>query len=96
MTTLLVFLGIASCASRPSVEVDGKPVAELALAIAQPPTDLTVPCTGPVDLRGYQSLNAGPVERLWFTDRASLSECRDRKAALQRFYAERDAALAGD
>ena len=56
---------------------------------------LAAACADPIDLRGLQGLNAGPVERYWIADRASLVDCRDRKAALQKFYTERDAGLAG-
>lgn len=94
---LLLSCAIASCASRPSIKlkVDPVPVKELALPAAQPDPELARACADPIDLRGYQGLNAGPVERLWFSDRQSLADCRDRKAALQKFYTERDAALAG-
>lgn len=95
MMLTCALIGLQSCASRPSVKIDVKPVSELSQPAAQPDDKLLVPCADPVDLRGYQGLNAGPVERLWFGDRANLAQCRDRKAALQKFYAERDAGLAG-
>lgn len=95
MTMIAALIALPSCASQTSIKVDPKPVVELRQQAAQPDASLREPCADPVDLRGYQGLNAGPVERLWFIDRFSLSVCRDKKAALQRFYDERDAALAG-
>jgi hypothetical protein len=93
--TLPVCLLIASCASQGSIKVDSRPVHELLGDLAQPPADLTEPCSDPVDLRGFQSLNAGPVERLWFQDRSSLVICKSRNEGLKGFYRGRDAALAG-
>lgn len=87
-------LGLTACAaSPPSVSIDPKPVSQL--VEAKPPSALLEPCQGPVDLRGYQGLSAGPVERLWFVDRESLVDCKTRKDALQTFYTGRDAGLAG-
>lgn len=60
---------------------------------AQPSEVLEAPCADPIDLRGMQGLNAGPVERYWIVDRSSLVDCRDRKAAMQKFFRERDAAI---
>lgn len=93
----LVFLLSSSCASRPSVDlnVDAGPVEELRLQLAEPNEVLSAACADPIDLRGMQGMNAGPVERYWITDRASLVDCRDRKAALLKFFTERDAGLAG-
>ena len=86
-------LGLTACAaSPPSVSIDAKPV--LQLAEAKPPTALLEPCQSPVDLRGYQGLSAGPVERLWFVDRENLVDCKARKDALQSFYQSRDTGLA--
>lgn len=76
------------------MQVDGKPVTELADAAMQPPAALTAACAEPVALpRG--ALAAGPVERLWGSDRAALADCGARHAATVEFFAERDAALAG-
>lgn len=67
---------------------------ELAQIAAQPDPKLTAQCARPFDLRGYQGLSGGEVERIWAVDRDALADCADRKTALQRFYTERDAALA--
>ncbi len=91
----LACLLTASCGSLPSVRIDSKPVLELAGDRAKPDPDLTAPCADPVELRGYQELHAGPVERFWFVDRAGLVDCGARKAAVQKFYDDRDAGLAG-
>lgn len=61
---------------------------------AAPPGELTRPCAPPARLSGV--LSAGAVERGWAQDRAALADCGARQAAVVRFYAERDAGLAGE
>jgi hypothetical protein len=67
---------------------------ELAQPAAQPPSELAAPCAPPVDLRGYQGLSGGQVERLWFSDRTALLECGARFGSVLDFFSRRDAALA--
>jgi hypothetical protein len=83
---------LASCASSIG---SVKPVESLKSALAKPPPELAAPCENPQAL-GDKDLSAGGVLSGWSRDRASLADCRDRKAGLSTFYADRDAGLAGD
>jgi hypothetical protein len=76
------------------VAIDAKPVTELASPLAEPPAALAAECEDPAALPD-KALSAGEVERLWAKDRAALVSCRDRHSGAMRFYARRDAGLAG-
>ncbi len=87
-----MLLALPGCA--PSVRIDGKPVVELGSARAAAPPALTAECARPADI-AEAPLSAGAVERLWADDRAALTTCRSRHAAVIDFYVRRDAGLAG-
>lgn len=60
------------------------------------PADLARDCKAPVVLPLEDTgLTQEQVEGLWSTDRASLVDCRKRKAAEGNYYKTRDAGLAG-
>lgn len=90
---------LTSCAGSPRSAkppvVIAAPVAEANRVDARPDPDLLAPCKDPVELRGYQSLNAGPVATFWAVDRDSLIDCRDRKAKVQDRFGELLSGLAG-
>jgi len=58
------------------------------------PTDLTGICPQPVPLP-ERELTQAEVEELWLRDRAALVDCGVTKAALLRYYRDRDARLIG-
>lgn len=84
-----MLLALTACAgSTPSIKV--QPVAPIHLVA--PDSELTKDCTGPVRHSG--AVTQEGVENLWSVDRQSLVICRRAKAELQKFYHDRDAALA--
>lgn len=87
----LMLMLLTACGGR---AIDGKAVTELNDAAAQPPAALTAPCEPATDIP-TGPLNAGPAERLWERDRASLQVCGARHSAVVDFYKRRDAGLAG-
>ncbi len=73
-----------------STSIDSRPVVELQGADA--PAALTMPCEGPVDLKG-EALSAGAVERTWARDRGALASCAASQQAIVDFYRRRDEGL---
>lgn len=67
----------------------------LELRQADPPTELKRACKDPVEVPSG-ALAAGPVERLWASDRVALDACGQRHTALVQFYQQRDNGLAGE
>jgi len=86
---LALALGLTACA-------DSTPFADPKLSIKPvlqaAPQALSAPCEGPVAVPpGAKSQRE--VEGLWGRDRASLVDCRERKAAVQDYYTRRDGEL---
>ena len=70
-----------------------RPVEALKSGLAKPPAELSAPCPDPVKLPDG-AMGAAVVAGNWMADRAALADCRDRKAAVQKFYDGRDEGLA--
>lgn len=62
--------------------------------LTEAPPELTGICAQPVPLP-ERELTQAEVEEYWLRDRAALVECGVTKAALLRYYRNRDALLTG-
>lgn len=88
---LALALGLTACGGSTKYanpELSIKPV------LKAPPVELQARCQDPVLLPEGGKTQV-EVEGLWATDRANLIDCRDRKAAEQRYYQKRDAEISG-
>lgn len=98
MTPALAFVVMGCSASTGSV--DGPSVvAETAaldrqLVTSTPSQENKRPCAPPVAIPN-RDLNEGETERLWYGDRIELVICARRHQAVLKFYADRDARIAG-
>lgn len=86
--TLIVLLSVlTACAD--SIQSSNKP------PVLEPaPQELTGACPQPVVLP-ERELTQAEVEGYWLRDRAALIECGVTKAALLRYYRDRDAGITG-
>lgn len=82
----------SACGPFTRLQVDAKPVSELAAPEAQPATELVQACEDPVAL-GNAAIGAGETERGWGHDRKSLADCKLRHEQLREFYQGRDKKL---
>lgn len=104
MTVSLALMLVGCNASTRSVDaVQETAKLDARLPDVTPSADLLRTCARPVRLTTrpgrkapIRKMAAGAVERAWRGDRAALIDCGDRKRAVQEFYAQRDAGLAGN
>lgn len=80
-------LGLAACAD--SIQSSSEPP-----VLEQAPWELTRICAQPVPLP-ERTLSQAEVEAFWLRDRQALVECGVSKAALMRYYQNRDALITG-
>lgn len=82
-------LGLTACGA--STQYDNPSLSIKPVLKAAPP-ELAATCSDPVVIPEGPKVQH-EVETLWGIDRASLVDCRDRKAAEGRYYRKRDEGL---
>lgn len=80
---------LQACAASTKPRVTDKPP-----VLVEAPRELTAACARAV-LLPERELTQAEVEAYWLKDRAALTECGATKAALLRYYRDRDALITG-